>query len=794
LGDLINYYDVSLTGNIQLNTGDSIFVQVQNITGTNAFYAGYVTGSTISLAGSIPNTDGLSQGTNNFYLSTNGGTSFENVTGSVSNGHAAIFSGTTGLLADSGFPLNTSAAKFASDNTKTYVSSVFGATTAGHLLQAADTLGTVQDSGIAASVVVLNNGSTYGINISGTATNATNIGTTSTGANNTFYPLFVGSSSSGNQAASLNSTFAFNPATGLNILDLQVGAITGTTFSNSKAIIFGADSSSSNAPGMSFFTTADAYPLMTVMPLTHGNNTVNFGAYYTGTWLSSDSTSNYQIQQLSGILSINYSSSNAQGAGISWSTGLKIDTSGHVNIPNLMPSQTVVTDGSGNLASLINTNSNIASTIVKRDSSGNFSSGTITASLSGNATTSTTAINATNGATVGVGSNAAYYPLFAASSSNSNQPFNLNTGLSFNPSTSILSTTGVTLSGLTQNSVIFAGASGALSQDTTNLYYESTPGKLSVHTGAANGAYNTLYFQVGASAADIGSYVPNNSPIVMTSKTNNGGSSPAASEPVEVWMRQGVSGQSFANIVDWEISRTANVGLNSNTLLELGLTGASGEAETSTIQSWGNSNGALQTTIGTPQTIVQTSLVNIIGSDGSGPLGPTIDFYTTADQYPVLQILGYQHNNSYLAFDAYFTTTWRSGSSGSNYAIGKNGSLFIEYATGVTASNLITWTTGWTFDTSGNFQINKAGSGLQIKSAASGSNATFVTGVTLTAGASGTINNTAVTISHVGFAVATTRSGTATTQYQVTCGSGTFSVSGGSLDTSTLAVFFIKPL
>ena len=47
--------------------------------------------------------------------------------------------------------------------------------------------------------------------------------------------------------------------------------------------------------------------------------------------------------------------------------------------------------GGGNAPSWINaTNSNIGSTIVKRDSSGNFNAGTITATLSGNATTATT--------------------------------------------------------------------------------------------------------------------------------------------------------------------------------------------------------------------------------------------------------------------------------------------------------------------------------------------------------------------------------------------------------------------
>lgn len=69
---------------------------------------------------------------------------------------------------------------------------------------------------------------------------------------------------------------------------------------------------------------------------------------------------------------------------------------------------------------------------------------TFVGALSGNATTATsatTATNATNGATVAVSTNASFFPLFAASSSNGNQPFNLGTGLSFNPSTNSLTTT-----------------------------------------------------------------------------------------------------------------------------------------------------------------------------------------------------------------------------------------------------------------------------------------------------------------------------------------------------------------
>lgn len=64
-----------------------------------------------------------------------------------------------------------------------------------------------------------------------------------------------------------------------------------------------------------------------------------------------------------------------------------------------------------------------------------------TAIAASTATTATTATNATNMATVAVSNSASYFPIFAASSSNGNQAFNLGTGLSFNPSTNVLTAT-----------------------------------------------------------------------------------------------------------------------------------------------------------------------------------------------------------------------------------------------------------------------------------------------------------------------------------------------------------------
>lgn len=141
----------------------------------------------------------------------------------------------------------------------------------------------------------------------------------------------------------------------------------------------------------------------------------------------------------------------------------------------LTASQAVVTDGSKNLASLQYTNANTASTIVSRDGSGNFSAGTITAALTGNASTATsatsatTATNATNVATTAVSTNASWFPLFVTSSSNGNQPASLGTGLTFNPSTNTLTTT--TFSGALSGTATNATNAATVSVSSNASYF-----------------------------------------------------------------------------------------------------------------------------------------------------------------------------------------------------------------------------------------------------------------------------------------------------------------------------------
>ena len=133
---------------------------------------------------------------------------------------------------------------------------------------------------------------------------------------------------------------------------------------------------------------------------------------------------------------------------------------------------------------------NLGTGLTFNPSSNTLTTTTFSGALSGNATTATsatTATNANNGATVSTSTNASFFPLFAASSSNGNQPFNLGTGLSFNPSTNVLTTT--TFSGaLSGNATTATTATNAtniaVTDDTTTnatmypLWVTTTTGNL----------------------------------------------------------------------------------------------------------------------------------------------------------------------------------------------------------------------------------------------------------------------------------------------------------------------------
>ena len=86
----------------------------------------------------------------------------------------------------------------------------------------------------ALTIAVAGDFPTLNQNTSGSAGSATMVATTATSTNSTFYPLFVGSTSNSNQAASLNSGMSFNPSTGTLTTTTFAGGLTGAASGNTS--------------------------------------------------------------------------------------------------------------------------------------------------------------------------------------------------------------------------------------------------------------------------------------------------------------------------------------------------------------------------------------------------------------------------------------------------------------------------------------------------------------------------------------------------------------------------------
>jgi len=88
-------------------------------------------------------------------------------------------------------------------------------------------------------------------------------------------------------------------------------------------------------------------------------------------------------------------------------------------------------------------------------------------------------------------------------------------------------------------------------------------------------------------------------------------------------------------------------------------------------------------------TITPNVKLTLSGQDQS-MLGPHINAYTSADNYPLFQILPYSHNNVSLNFDCFYDGTWKSSSSTNCYSISKFlNTLNFNYASNVTAGGTI---------------------------------------------------------------------------------------------------------
>jgi len=89
---------------------------------------------------------------------------------------------------------------------------------------------------------------------------------------------------------------------------------------------------------------------------------------------------------------------------------------------------------------------------------------------------------------------------------------------------------------------------------------------------------------------------------------------------------------------------------------------------------------------------------------------PFIQFTTTADDYPLMQILPLQHDSVVITFDAYYDGAWKSSDVGSNFAIVKSSADALEfrYDSAIAQGNVLTWNTGLTLNTSGLVAVSTA--------------------------------------------------------------------------------------
>jgi hypothetical protein len=277
-----------------------------------------------------------------------------------------------------------------------------------------------------------------------TATNANNVATTQVTNNASYFPLIVSSSVNSNQALDLATGWTFNPSSNtLNTSNIQASSALqiGTTTNNAPLTV--------EVAGGATYTTALAAYFGSVVGGVAGNLyhiTIAKGSYEAALLGINKNTTTGNNVPASYVYLSTYSSTGGIALGQGNNAGLPnnaaLIVTNQVNIPNLTASQAVVTDGSQNLVSLPYTSANTVSTLVERDSSGNFSAGTITAALSGNASTATTATNATNIATLAAATSANFPLIFVASSTNSNQAPELNANLTYNPATGTLTISG----------------------------------------------------------------------------------------------------------------------------------------------------------------------------------------------------------------------------------------------------------------------------------------------------------------------------------------------------------------
>lgn len=194
-----NNEPLSISGMVLLDTLDYAYLTVTSNLSFMDFNASRFNGILIdtTVAG-IPDTNSLSQGTNNLYLSTNAGTSYEYLSGSAVVGNLTQFNSIGGQLIDSG--ISASSLVLTSGNQTINGIKTFS-------------------SAIISDVI-------------GISTKTNTVNTLQTTTNATFYPAFFPSSTNSYQQSQISVGLTFNP----NTNNLTTTTFTGSLVGNASTV------------------------------------------------------------------------------------------------------------------------------------------------------------------------------------------------------------------------------------------------------------------------------------------------------------------------------------------------------------------------------------------------------------------------------------------------------------------------------------------------------------------------------------------------------------------------------
>jgi len=94
-----------------------------------------------------------------------------------------------------------------------------------------------------------------------------------------------------------------------------------------------------------------------------------------------------------------------------------------------------------------------------------------------------------------------------------------------------------------------------------------------------------------------------------------------------------------------------------------------------------------------------------IEGTNSSSAGPHVQFTTASDDYPLLQIIPWTHDDVSLMFDSYYDGGYKSSDAGSSYRLLKNADKFQMQYDVANAGSTIIWNAGIVLDSSGNVGI-----------------------------------------------------------------------------------------